>query len=316
MRFLNCALAQLARRGRMAAGEIGNLSANQGIDAEEEAVIYFIGRQLGGLFARYLPDRLGQFKRQIAELSATNANDRAIAPTQVYVSKPNEIAREALAASTSADRDLLHARAAFVWLARGEVRRAQGAAVKIAAAAIRDRVMIQVARRYNSAGRLEGAVAVARRIEEPVARASLLTSLAGAALASKNGARSTDLLDEAEGCALMAPPSMRRALALVGIAGSFTAFDAKRGFEVMQMAVKAINEVLAQREASEPTRSYPGTAGEFETGELYGSGFEAAFASLGRADFDRAWSLAEQLTARDISVLAQLAVCRGGLAGP
>ena len=117
-------------------------------------------------------------------------------------------------------------------------------------------------------------------------------------------------------CALMARPSMRRALALVGIARSFTAFDAKRGFEVMQTAVKEINEVLAQREASKPGRSNPGAAGEFEAGELYGSGYEAAFAALGRADFKRARSLAEQFTARDISVLAQLAVCRGGLARP
>ena len=84
----------------------------------------------------------------------------------------------------------------------------------------------------------------------------------------------------------------------------------------METAVKAINDVLAQSEASEPARSNPGAAGEFETGELYGSGFEAAFAALGRADFGRAWSLAQQLTARDISVLAQLAVCRGGLARP
>jgi hypothetical protein len=313
VRFLNCALAQLSRLSQMAAGGPGDVSADEGIDAEDEALIYFIDRQLGGLFARYLPDRLGQFKRRIAELSANDANDRAISPAQVYARNPNEIAREARTASTAADRDLLYARAAFAWLARGEASRAQAAAAKVSAAAIRDRVMIEVARRYNSAGRLDGAVAVARRIEEPVARASLLTSLAQAALASEGMDGATGLLDEATGCALMGRPSMRRALALVGIAASFTEFNAKRGFDVMQTAVKAINEVLAQREASEPARSNPGTAGEFETGELYGSAFEAAYAALGRADFERAWSLAEQLTARDLSRLAQLAVCRGGV---
>lgn len=310
VRFLNCAMAQLARRGQMAAGRGGDVPANQGKD---EAVIHFIGRQLGGLFARYMPHRLGKFKRKIAELSATNANGWVFAPAPAYASAPNEIAREARAASTAADRDRQYARAAFAGLARGEVSRAQAAAAEVAAAAIRDRVMIQIARRYSSAGRLDCAVAVARNIEDVVARASLLTSLAGAALASKNEARATDLLDEAAGCALMERPSMRRALALIGIAGSFTEFDARRGFEVMQTAVKAINEVLAQREASEPERSNPGAAGEFETGELYGSVFEAAFAALGRADFGRARSLAQQLTTRDISVLAQLAVCRGGL---
>jgi hypothetical protein len=211
---------------------------------------------------------------------------------------------------------MLYARAAFAWLARGEVSRAQAAAAEVAAAATRDRVMIQVARQYSSAGRLDDAVAATRSIRDAVVRANLLMSFAGAVLPPKDGIRATDLLDEAVGCALTAPPSMTRALALIGTAGSFTAFDARRGFKVMQTAVMAINEALAQRDASEPAHSNPGAVGEYEASELYGSSFEATFAALGRADFERAWSLAQQLTARDISVLAQLAACRGGLDRP
>jgi hypothetical protein len=316
VRFLNCALTQLERRGQMAAGRRADLPAYQGIDAEDEAAIYFIGRQLGDLFVRYMPDRLGQFQSKIAGLSAANANDQAVAPAQEYSTDPNEIKCEARAASTAADRDLSYARAAFAWLVRGEVGRAQTAAVKIAAPATRDRVLAEVARRYNSAGQLDGAVAVARRIEDAAARASLLTSLAGAALASKNGALAAGLLDEAASCALTARPSMARALALSGIAGSFTAFDVRRGFEVMQMAVQAVNEVTAQSEASQPGSSRSGGAEACELSKLYGSSFEATFAALGRAGFERALSLAQQLAARDISVLAQLAVCRGGLATP
>jgi hypothetical protein len=301
VRFLNCALAQLVRRGQMAAGRRGDVPASQGIAAEDEAVIYYISRQLSDLFARYMPDRFGQFKCKIAELSATNANDRAIVPAPVYASDPNEIVREASTSSTAADRDLLYARAAFAWLARGELSRAQAVAAEVANATIRDRVMTQIARRYSSAGGLDDAVAATRRIRDAVVRANLLTGLAGAALASKDGTRATDLLDEAGGSALIAPPSMARALALTGIAGSFTAVDAGCGFKVMQTAVEAINQVLAQREASKATRSNPGAAGEFETGDLYGSSFETTFAALGRADFERALSLAQQLAARDIS---------------
>jgi hypothetical protein len=316
VRFLSSALSQLARRSQMAAGRRGDVHADQGIEAEDEAVIYFIGRQLGDLFARYMPDRLGQFQSKIAGLSAANANGQAVAQAQVYDSNPNEIEREDCAASTAADRDLFYARAAFAWLTRGEVGRAQTAAVKITAPATRDRVMAEVARQYNSAGQLDGAVAVARRIEDAAARASLLTSLAGAALASKNGALAAGLLDEAARCALTARPSMACALALSGIAGSLTVFDARRGFEVMQTAVETTNEVLAQSDGSGPGRSNSGAAGACEPDELYGSSFEATFAALGRAGFERALSLAQQLAARDISVLAQLAVCRGGLATP
>ena len=313
VRFLNCALTQLARRGRMAAGGRGDVPAKQGIDADDETVIYFIGRQLGDLFARYMPDRLGQFNRKIAELTAANGNDRPVAPTQVHASNPNEIAREASTSSTAADRDLLYARAAFACLARGEVSRAQAAAAEVAAAAIRDRVMTQIARRHCSAGRLDAAVAVTRLIEDSAARASLLTSLARTALDKKDGSRGTDLLDEAASCALQPQPSMVGALALSGIAGSFTEFDARRGFEIMQMAVETINKVMALGEASEPERSNSGPPEDHEPGELYVSRFEDTFEALGRADFERALSLAQQLTATDISVLAQLAVCRGGL---
>jgi hypothetical protein len=312
-RFLNCALAQLSRLGQMAAVQRGDGPANQGIAAEDEGVIYFIRRQLGDLFARYMPDRLGQFKRKIAELSAANANDRAIVPASTYPSSPSEIVREARTASMAADRDMLYARASFAWLARGEVSRAQAVAAEVASAAIRDRVMIQVARQYSSAGRLDDAVAATRSIRDAVARANLLMSFAGAVLPLKDGARATDLLDEAVGCALTAPPSMTRAMALIATAGSFMAFDARRGFKVMQTAVTAINEALTQRDAFEAANSNQSALGECEASELYGSSFEATFAALGRADFERAWSLAQQLAARDISVLAQLAACRGGL---
>jgi hypothetical protein len=316
VRFLNCALAQLSRRAQMAADGVGDGSANQGIDPQDEAIIYFIGRQLGDLFAGYMPEKLGEFKRKIAELSTTDANDRAIAQAPEYASNPNEIAREARAASAAIDRDRLYARAAFAWLARGDLSRAQAAAADVAAPAIRDRVMIQIARRYSSAGRLDGAVSVARRIEDAAARASLLMSLAGTAPVSKDGAQSTDLLNEAVGCALIAPPSLARALALIGIAGSFTAVDVRPGFKVMQTAIEAINDVLAQRRASKPTGSNPGAAGEFQKDEIFGFSFEVTFAALGHADFERAWSLAEQLTARDLCVMAKLAACRGGLSRP
>jgi hypothetical protein len=53
--ILDCALAQLSRFGQIATGRRGDGFANQDMAAEDEAVIYFISRQLGDLFARYMP---------------------------------------------------------------------------------------------------------------------------------------------------------------------------------------------------------------------------------------------------------------------
>jgi len=121
------------------------------------------------------------------------------------------------------------------------------------------------------------------------------------------------LLDEAATSALQPQASVACALALSGIAGSFTELDVRRGFEVMQMAIETINKVIALWEASEPERSTSGAPKEYEPAALYDSSIEDTFEALGRADFERALSLAQQLAATDISVLAQLAVCRGAL---
>jgi hypothetical protein len=48
---------------------------------------------------------------------------------------------------------------------------------------------------------------------------------------------------------------------------------------------------------------------------LYQPGLEGTLSSLARTDFDRALLLAQQLNSKDASIIAQLAVCGGGLSG-
>jgi hypothetical protein len=73
------------------------------------------------------------------------------------------------------------------------------------------------------------------------------------------------------------------------------------------------NDSATPKAASVHRPSRSGAVGEYEASELYGSSLEVTFAALGRADFEGARSLAQQLTKGDVSVLAQLAACRGGL---
>jgi hypothetical protein len=310
-RFLNLAYDRISkmRRGDMASSDAAS------VKADESAALYFIGRQLGDLFARYLPDRLSQLQRKIADLSYSSAAVRVIDPAPARATAPTDIAREAREARDAGERDSLYARAAMAWLAKGETSEAQAAASKIADFEMRDRVLSQIARRHASAGQLEDAVAVARRIEDRLASAGMLVSLASAALASKDRVRAAELLNEAEACAVKARPSIERAQVLLKIVSLFSAFDLVRGFEVMQAAVKTMNQIPAEREADDSRLPLAGRgAGEFHSGELDEANFESTLAALGRADFDRALLLAQQLTAKEASVLAQLAVCRGGLA--
>jgi len=51
----------------------------------------------------------------------------------------------------------------------------------------------------------------------------------------------------------------------------------------------------------------------FTLDELYASSFDSTLAALAKADFDGALALARQLPGEEASVIAQLAVCGGGL---
>ena len=283
---------------------------------DESSALYFIGRQLTELFSRYQPERLDQLQRYISDQSDAGSYDEVIDPGTLRVSAPGDIAREAREATDGAQRDELYARAALAWLAQGEVSEAQAVALRISGSDVRDRALIQIVRRHSSEKRLEDAVALARRIGDEPSRVELLVMLAVSARATQNITRAIDLLNEAETASVKARPSIDRARSLIRIAYSFSAFDTVRSFEVLQSAIKAINEVIKQQEQSRDesaTAMRNKTAQTFTLDDLYAASFETTLAALAKADFDRALFLAQQLAGEEASVIAQLAVCRGGL---
>ena len=303
-KFLRLAFNQILRRAESS-------SFNRAVRPDESAAIYFIQRQLADLFARYLPERSDQLLGKLVAISDDGTRDQGIDPASLRQSPPIEIAREARDATDDRERDSLNAGAALAWLKKGEVREAQVAALKISDAHMRDRVLAQIVRRYASEGYIEDAVAMARRIEVTATRIDALVMLSGTALASRDRARATELLNEAEGYAIKSRPSEGRARSLLKIVSSFSAFDSVRGFEVMQTAVKAINEISGQQEEDKQS---PKPAEKFRLDELYDANFESTLAVLARADFERALLLAQQLDVKETSLAAQLAVCHGGLA--
>ena len=308
VRFLNFAFDQITAR------ESAPLRGAR----RDDSSLYFIGRQLTELFARYLPYRLGQLQRYVSEQNDVGSYDETIDAGALRVSAPGDIASDAIDATDPVERDSLYARAALAWLTRGDVREAQAAALKISDGATRDRVLVQIVRRHSYENRIDDAVALARRIGDETARVELLVMLGSAARASRDNARAVELLNEAQTCSLKARPTLERARSLVMIASSFSAFDTERSFEVLQSAVKAINDLIRQQEDSKDELSASGTRAEtgqaFTLDELYAASFESTLTALAKADFDGALALARQLPGEEASVIAQLAVCGGGLA--
>jgi hypothetical protein len=130
------------------------------------------------------------------------------------------------------------------------LKEAQKTALKISDAATRDRVLVQIVRRLSYEKRIEDAVELTRRITDESARVELLVLLSSAAQASRDDVRAAELLDEAATYLLKARPTLERTRSLVMIASSFAAFDTVRSFAVVQSAVKAVNDLVRQQEAS------------------------------------------------------------------
>jgi len=233
-------------------------------------------------------------------------------------SGPADMEADALEVDDARERDSLYARASLAWLAKDEPRRAQSAAFQIGDSEMRDRVLGQVARKHSAEGRIEEAVVVARRIEDGSLRVDALV-MAGSTLASKNRPRATEILNEAENNAAKLRAASARVNSLLKVASTISAFDAARGFEMMQSVVKAMNEAGLQQEEPKqpgspraPASSAPDIS-KSKAGESYTSVLESTLAMLARADFERALSVAQQIEVKEASVAAQLAVCRGGL---
>jgi len=309
VRFLNLALNKFSR-------DESGPSASTGRD---ESATYFIGRQLTDLVARYLPERAGQLQRYVAVNEAgadTDASDRSVDPVQLDTPGPADIARDAIEATDKGEHDSLWARAALGWLARGELKEAQEAALRISIDATRDRVLVQITRRHSSEKRIEAGLALARRVVDVSLRVDVVVMLANAALASRDEIRAIELLNEAASCSAKAP-LIDRARSLIKIAGSFAAFDDVRSFETLQSAIKTVNEtVKRQQDSKDEPASATKTNGtrSFALDDLNAASLERTLAALAKSDFDRALSLAQQLSAQEASIVAQLAVCKGGLA--
>jgi hypothetical protein len=316
IRFLNLAFDQIARRDSWA-----TTGAVRTARRDESAALYFIGRQLTDLFARYQPDRLQQLLYEISELTEASPSDPVIDLAAYEASSPAEMEADALDIQDAHERDSLYARAALAWLAKDELRRAQSAAFEIRDSEMRDRVLGQIVRKYSAEARIEDAVAVARRIDDGSSRVEALVMLAGSALALKNRPRAVEILNEAEINSARLRAATDRVNSLLKVASAVSAFDTARGFDMMQSVVKAINETAVHVEepkmSGSPKTSAPSApdAVRSHAGASYSMVLESTLVILARADFDRALLVAQQIEIKEASVAAQLAVCRGGL-GP
>lgn len=145
----------------------------------------------------------------------------------------------------------------------------------------------------------------------------LVTSLIGH-LSRKDKPRATRILDEYERRAAGIQETNERALRLMQLAGVAANIDVNRGFEEMKRAIVEFNHADFAPEM-ERYRDNERWGGNGSPAQRVNIGLGEVLNRwnlqwLGRADFDRAVALTQQLQMREAAALMQLSVCRGAMA--
>jgi hypothetical protein len=260
-------------------------------DAVDASSAYFVGRQLYAFYARYLPERTPELEARIALLSRSDSLVRA---------------EQAAAARPAVDSpDAAHAHAAANALERDDYVRARMEVTAIEDDGLRSRLIAQATLRLIKLRRFDDASVEIARVPDAARRASLLVQLAGAAHERGDLVRAVQALADARREALRAPVAAQRIQALFSVVSAYAEVDPSRGFNALQEAVESLNRAARAEDRDVPLSKVPSPRS---------LNFNATFARLARVDFDGALLLAQRFDGRAPRLLAELAVCRGGLA--
>jgi hypothetical protein len=275
---------------------------------------YGLARQLAPFFDVHAQGIATSYRVLLAQIesAAPPGLHERVGPSAAAGDTPEALAARAADTTDRAARNALYVRAAVLALERDGYDAAKGFVAKIeddaARAAALGPIAERAARLAVANRRFDDARRIALDVSDLAARGRLYGDIARALAAAGKRPQALELLEEAQTALLKDGAVMTRAKAeaLVRVANAFAALDAVRGFEVMDVAVDAVNKGLARVEPQKGRN--PGTL--FLLAELDPSpGVE----ELARTDYFRSLALAQSLDDRALSILAQIGAVRGAM---
>jgi hypothetical protein len=287
---------------------------------------------LGKAVEKYKPDSAEAFSKRVGEIEELiHKSDRRDilageeeAWAKMFRQKAPDLLGKAAVETDSGKRDELYFNAVLVLaIVEDDLEQAIQVSEKISDPEIRQMALgmsmngaFQIAIKK---GDLEKLYTYAKRW--PIQQESLgfYTYIARLYLKQNNRQRAAQILDEVRQVVEKSDTSSIPDVVQIEYANALSRVDAKHGFEAMRRAVEAINRSTNDRSNSfstdeNGTRSLNLTLDE--NGNLTSPtefGYEDGFTALGRADFDKALTLAKTIRFKHSSAVAQLAVCRGVL---
>jgi tetratricopeptide (TPR) repeat protein len=289
-------------------------------DNRRIAYDYFIGEQTLGYFDRYLPDRTSAVRARLEDIL------RAVPPEaarQYFADfkrdrEPEAPLNQAKTETDAAMQQSLYHRAITDAYNAQDFDQSLALIPKLDNEAARfffeSQIRNQRALVLLTKGDFDAAYEYANEVPDVSMRALLLgRNIALELFYKKETQRAAQMLAEAEALFQRAESGAERAKAMVELVYASVQIDPDRGFEDMRLAVEAINAA----NFAPHWISFKGLISE-KTGKpfvrvdvgLDSLQFDAGFGQLARHDFDRALQLARMIASKEVSVLAQLAVCR------
>ena len=216
------------------------------------------------------------------------------------------------------------AQALFQGAEKEDLARLENLGDKITEPSVREQVMDAVyfrrGHRLLKDGQLDEASRLAKKIVQVDYRANLSYDIASESLKQNNDkARAAEILNAVETEALKAPDTIEKSRTLLGIAHLFAQFDQIRAVEVIDDAVKTINQVSAK--TPEPNLSQTSfshkiegkTFGIYSSYQVSGFSLENAFTEAAPFDFEGVLLIARKLDDKVLRAHAIIAISAGYL---
>lgn len=280
---------------------------------------YFIGEQTLPYFERYLPDKTAAVRARLEDIL------RAVPPeaARQYLADfksdhaPEASLNQAKTETNTATQQSLYQRAITEALNAQDYDQALDLITKLedeAARFFESQVRYQQAMVAMSKGDFDAAYEYANEVPDLSMRALLLgRSIALELFDKEETLRAAQVLAEAEALFQTAESGVDKARGMVELVYASAQMDLDLGFKDMRLAVDAINAAgFAPQWMSFKTLISQKTGRPFVRVDvgIDDLRFDMGFGDLARHDFDRALQLAQMIASKEVSVLAQVAVCR------
>lgn len=169
---------------------------------------------------------------------------------------------------------------------------------------------IAIALRFINSNETDSAIRYGKDIKFPTQRVEIFNSAALNLISKKDIQRASQVIRDIQEWLEKLSNNPQKVKGLLSVAATASSFDSLQGFEILRLAINAIDNV----DNAEFTPRQKGITNNSETPvTLEMLEFTKSFGVLAHSDFERAILMAQSIKNKHASVLAQVDICQSAL---